>query len=192
MAKSQETFSKKEKEKKRRKKRQEKLERKIHRRQAKQERGSKTFEEMIQYVDEDGNLTDTPPDPKKKKKFKLEDIQIGVPTRIDEPTERIRTGKVKFFNDEKGYGFIVDEANKESIFVHINNVSFPIAQDNRVNFEIEMGPKGPNAINVVEYVDRPKPKPEPEATAEAEVEAKEDAPIEETEVKDTPSDDAPE
>ncbi len=149
MARSQESFSKKEKEKKRRKKKKEKQERKDQRKAEKAESGGTSFEDMIVYVDEFGNFTDTPPDPSKKKKIKAEDIVIGVPSQDHMPVETVRKGRVKFFNDEKGYGFIVDIDTRDSIFVHINNVSDGQLQDNdKVTFEVEMGPKGPNAVNV--------------------------------------------
>ena len=155
MARSQDSFNKKEKEKKRRKKKQEKLERKEQRKLEKAEGGTKTFEDMIMYVDEDGNLTSTPPDPAKKKKFKLEDMVIGVPPKDDAPMETVRKGRVKFFNDEKGYGFILDMETKESIFVHANNTSDQLRENDIVAFEVEMGPKGPNAINVSIFVEIP-------------------------------------
>ena len=148
MAKSQQTFNKKEREKKRRKKRQEKLERRQQRKLEKEQAGKKTLEEQFSYVDADGNLTSTPPDPKKKKEVKAEDIVIGIPSQIDIPEEIERSGKVKFFNEEKGYGFIVDAKSQESIFVHINNTSEPITEGDKVTFEIEQGPKGLNAIKV--------------------------------------------
>ncbi len=148
MAKSQETFSKKEKEKKRQKKRKEKMERRLQRKLEKAERGPRSFEDMISYVDENGNIVDTPPDPSKKKIIKLEDIQLGA-TPIDHtPMDTIRKGEVKFFNEEKGYGFIIDLETKESVFVHVNNVLEPITQSNMVTFEVEMGPKGANAVRV--------------------------------------------
>ena len=108
MAKSQESFNKKEKEKKRRKKKKEKQERRAQRKVEREEAGKKTFEEMLSYVDENGNLTDTPPDPAKKKKIKVEDIAISVTPQDNTPMDPNRKGKVKFFNDEKGYGFIID------------------------------------------------------------------------------------
>lgn len=149
MAKSQETYNKKEKEKKRRKKRQEKLERRQQRKIEKADAGKKTFEDLIRYVDEDGNLTTTPPDPSKKKKIKAEDIPLGVPMNSSPQMDPIRKGQVKFFNDEKGYGFLVDSETKESIFVHINNTTADsLGENDKVTFEIEMGPKGPNAVNV--------------------------------------------
>ena len=148
MAKSQQSFNKKEKEKKRLKKKKEKLERREQRKLEKAENGPKTFEDMLSYVDEDGNLTSTKPDPLKKKKINVEDIVLGVPPTDKSITESVRNGQVKFFNEEKGYGFITDVETKDSIFVHINNIDEPINENDKVTFEVEMGPKGPNAVNV--------------------------------------------
>ncbi|NND32547.1 MAG: cold shock domain-containing protein [Saprospiraceae bacterium] len=148
MGRSQESFSKKEKEKKRRKKNQEKRERRELRKAQKAEQGTKTFEDMLSYVDENGNLTTTPPDPTKRKKIKAEDIVLGVPPNEHAARETIRHGMIKFFSPDKGYGFIVDDHTKESIFVHVNNVDGTIKETDRVIFEVEMGPKGPNAVNV--------------------------------------------
>src|SRR5215210_2697940 len=122
MGKSQETFNKKENEKKRIKKRQDKEEKKEER-QANSKKG-KSLEEMMAYIDENGNISSTPPDPRKKKTINSEDIQISVPKQeaID-PAELVRKGTVTFFNDSKGYGFIKDLQTQESIFVHINALS---------------------------------------------------------------------
>jgi len=148
MAKSQQTFNKKEKEKKRLKKRKEKLERRQQRKVEKAENGPKSFEDMISYVDEDGNFHSTPPDPAKKKQIKLEDIAISIPVRekIEIPTQRI--GKVKFFNTEKGYGFITDSHTNDNLFVHINNLIDQIRENDPVTYEVEQGQKGPNAVRV--------------------------------------------
>mgnify|MGYP000264917118 CR=1 FL=1 len=148
MARSNQSFNKKEKEKKKKKKRDEKLERQRQRRAEKAEAPKKSFEDMISYIDEDGNVTSTPPDPLKKKKvIKAEDIVLGVPKREDIPEEKVKTGKVKFFNHEKGYGFIND-AYGDSMFVHINNCIDEIFENSKVTYEVEMGPKGPTAVNV--------------------------------------------
>jgi len=148
MAKSQDSYNKKEQEKKRKKKNEDKLERKEQRKAEKAKGGTKTLEEMFSYVDENGNLSSTPPDPSKKKVIRVEDIVLGVPFRDDTPMEVIRQGQVKFFNDEKGYGFIIDAETKDSVFVHINNISGTIRENDKVTFEVEMGPKGPNAVRV--------------------------------------------
>ena len=147
MGRSHQTFNKSEKEKKKRKKRKEKLEKKRIRKLEKAEAGPKSFEDMISYVDEDGNFSSTPPDPnKKKKEIKLEDIQLGATKR--EEVDPIRKGRVKFFSEEKGYGFITDLSNGEGIFVHSNNVEGQIDEKDMVTFEIAMGPKGQYATNV--------------------------------------------
>ena len=105
MAKSQETYSKKEKESKKLKKRQEKEEKKAERKAG----GKKSFEDMIAYVDENGQLSSTPPDPNKRKVLNLEDIQLGARIEVaPEPAEIARKGKITFYNTEKGYGFIKD------------------------------------------------------------------------------------
>ncbi len=149
MAKSRDSFNKKEKEKKRRKKQQEKLARKEARKAEKAESGSSSLDDMMAYVDEYGNITSTPPDPnKKKEEIKLEDIQLGAAPVNPEDYDPIRKGRVKFFNEEKGFGFIIDKLTQESVFVHVNNTTETIKENNMVVFEVEMGPKGPSAVNV--------------------------------------------
>jgi len=147
MGKSQETFGKKEKEKKKLKERQEKAE-KMQERKANAKKG-KSLAEMMAYIDENGNLSATPPDPKRMKIFKMEDMQISVPKpEARHQGETIRTGVVTFFNDAKGFGFIKDLQTQESAFIHVNRLSEPIKEYDKVSFEVEMGPKGLNAINV--------------------------------------------
>jgi cold shock CspA family protein len=146
MAGSKETWNKKELEKKRQKKKQDKEQKKEERKAYAKE--GKSFEDMIAYVDENGNLSSTPPDPNKKKIIKEEDIEIGVPRRVDMPSDSARTGVVTFFNDSKGYGFIKDSETGDSVFVHLNGLIDSIKDNNKVAFEVEMSPKGPNAIKV--------------------------------------------
>jgi cold shock CspA family protein len=151
MGKSQETFSKKENEKKRQQRRNEKEEKKAER-QANSKKG-KGLDDMLAYVDENGNLSSTPPDPKKKKIVKSEDMVISVPKQEDmEPAEVIRKGTVTHFNESKGYGFIKDSQSQESVFVHINSLEGPIRENDKVVFEVEMGHKGLNAIKVKKAV----------------------------------------
>jgi CspA family cold shock protein len=61
-------------------------------------------------------------------------------------------GTVKWFNDSKGFGFITAEDNSD-VFVHhtsIQGVGFKsLAEGDKVSFDIEQGPKGPKAVNVV-------------------------------------------
>ncbi len=150
MAKSQQTFNKKERDKKKRKKKQDKIERREQRKQEKAEKGKLSFEDQIMYMDENGNLSPTPPDPTKKKVIKVEDIKLGVPQFTRPSMDIVRRGKVKFFNSEKGYGFLTDKETKESIFVHMNDCYDDIKENHIVTFEIGSGPRGPKAVNVVQ------------------------------------------
>lgn len=145
MSKARENSNKGEIEKAKEKKRKEKEQRQRERKA--QSKSGSNWEDMIAYVDENGNIVSTPPDPTKKKAIKEEDIQIGVPKQEHKPQDNIRKGRVTFFNDSKGYGFIRDE-NGESIFVHINSTLDKIKENDRVTYEVEMGHKGPNAVRV--------------------------------------------
>lgn len=58
------------------------------------------------------------------------------------------TGTVKFFNDSKGFGFIVDNADNKEYFVHISGLIDEVAEGNEVTFELKEGRKGLNAVDV--------------------------------------------
>ena len=65
------------------------------------------------------------------------------------------TGTIIFFNDEKGYGFIRDDGTSDDVFVHMDDVDGPVlSEGERVEFEIEDGPKVSRAINVKRLADR--------------------------------------
>ena len=147
MARSQQSFNKKEKEKQRAKQKQEKQE-KMEERKAAAKKG-KSLDEMMAYIDENGNLSTTPPDPAKKRTFNQEDMEIGVPKQKHlSPEDLIRKGVVNFFNSAKGFGFIKDSESGESIFFHENNLSEPLKEGDRISFEVEMGNKGPVAVQI--------------------------------------------
>jgi len=57
-------------------------------------------------------------------------------------------GTVKFFNDAKGFGFIIDEASKQEYFVHVSGLVNEIREGDNVEFELKEGNKGLNAVNV--------------------------------------------
>lgn len=153
MAKSQETFSKKEKEKLKLKKRKEKEEKKAERK-ANSVKGQ-DLSDMMAYVDENGNLTTTPPDPKKRREINLEDVVIGVGKQVAVEQENgVYKGVVNFFNESKGFGFIKD-SRQNSVFVHINGLIDKIKEGDKVTFEIEMNHKGANAVKV--KIDKPVP-----------------------------------
>lgn len=145
MGKSQETFGKKEKEKKRLKKRKDKLHKKEERK-ANSKGGS--LDDMIAYVDEFGNITDTPPDPTKKRKIDASSIEIGVPKREEEDAAADRQGKVSYFDNSKGFGFILDSITQEKYFVHVSGLLEEVKENDKVTFLLERGQKGMNAVEV--------------------------------------------
>ena len=141
-----ETWNKKEREKKKKANKKEKAEKKQERRENPK---SSSLDDMLAYIDENGNISSTPPDPKKMRKIVLEDIEIGVPRHQDtDSADQVRRGTVTFFNSAKGFGFIKDQDTQESIFVHVNASKDEIQENSKVIFEVEMGPKGANAVNV--------------------------------------------
>lgn len=143
-----ESWNKKEREKKKQKAKMDKAD-KMKERKENAKKG-KSLDEMIAYLDEDGNISSTPPDPRKKREIKLEDIQIGVPESIPLTQEELtHQGKITFFNHEKGFGFIKDMQSQQSIFVHANNLPGEVKENDKVSFEIEMGQRGPYAVNVM-------------------------------------------
>lgn len=148
MAKSQQTFNKREREKKRIKKREDKSDKREQRKREKELTGKLTFDDQLSYVDEYGNLSSTPIDPATKIKVKAKDIILGAMPREESQSLRIREGRIKFFDSEKGYGFVIDTVSQESIFVHLSNCAQEPKENDLVRFEIEKGPKGPTAVNV--------------------------------------------
>jgi cold shock protein len=58
------------------------------------------------------------------------------------------TGKVKFFNDSKGFGFITENETKKEYFVHHSGCKEKITKDNLVTFQLEEGNRGPKAVAV--------------------------------------------
>ena len=147
MGRSKETSNKKEVRNKKEKNRKEKEKKRLERKE--NSRDGNNLDDMIAYVDEFGQITSTPPDLSLRVKINAEDIEVSIPkNRVADATETIRKGIVTFFYDSKGYGFIKDMATQESIFVHLNGLIDAIKENNKVTFEVEKGPKGPNAFNV--------------------------------------------
>jgi len=148
MAKSQQTFNKLEKEKKRLKKREDKKKKKVAR---KLEAKDNPLGIQFAYVDHNGNLTDTPPDPTQKVKVDAENIEIGIPKKDDSDIEEmdpIRNGKVSFYDTSKGFGFIIDTENQEKYFFHVSGLLDEVTDNDIVTFELERGMKGMNAVRV--------------------------------------------
>ncbi|GAA4335508.1 cold shock domain-containing protein [Flaviaesturariibacter amylovorans] len=139
MAKSKETFSKREMENRKRKQRQEKNERKL----ARKDQAPKSFDDMIAYLDENGNLTTQPVDIKKKKVYSLEEVPDAVPKAehfiLD---DSMHTGNVQYFSKSKGFGFINDSVTGERIFVHKDQCNFPIMEGDKVTYILRSGDRG--------------------------------------------------
>jgi cold shock CspA family protein len=148
MAKSQQTFNKSEKEKKRLKKREEKQKKKVARKAAAKEGGGGI---QFAYVDYNGNLTDTPPDPSQKIEIEAEDIILGIPKKEEGDEEKfdpVRNGKVSFYDSSKGFGFIIDAVDQEKYFTHVSGLIDEITENDTVSFELEKGMRGMNAVRV--------------------------------------------
>lgn len=142
-----ETFSKKERNKKKLQKRREKEQRREEKR-IEGPNSSQNLEDMFAYVDENGNLSNTPPDQTKVKKVELEDIMVSTPK--DEPTDpdALPIGRISYFDASKGYGFITNEKNQERIFVHVSQLADPsvsLATGDQVEYMATKGPRGPQA-----------------------------------------------
>lgn len=139
------TVGKRENEKKRLAHRAEKQKRKEERKLAPK---ANSFEDMIAYVDENGVITPTPPAENiRKEEINQEEILISTPKKEkEEPV--ILKGKIDFYNESKGYGFIKELTGGERYFFHINDVTSDISENTIVTFDLERGKKGLNAINV--------------------------------------------
>lgn len=60
----------------------------------------------------------------------------------------MQTGTVKFYNETKGFGFIIPDSGEKEVFVHSSGLVDKIREKDKVEFEITTGQKGPNATNV--------------------------------------------
>ena len=138
------SFSKKENFKKKLQKQKEKAMRREERKDSNDK--GKSLDDMIMYVDANGQFTNTPPTRNDNDEpFDVNSIQLGAaPIEAENP---IKTGIVTFFS-EKGYGFITEDKSKENIFFHSNNCEEMIKKGNKVSFEIEKSPKGLSAIDI--------------------------------------------
>ena len=138
-----ETFRKKENEKRKQAKRLEKQKRKEERKAE----GPRSLDDMIAYVDEDGNILGVPPDQQQREEIKLEDIVISTPKKIDIDPEPLK-GRVEYFDQKKGYGFIKESETAEKYFFHISSAPEDIAEGKTVSFETERGPRGMSSVGI--------------------------------------------
>lgn len=136
------TTGKRDREKLKEQKRKEKQQRKEER----QGSGTSSFEDMIAYVDENGVLHSTPPD-KPREEIDASEISISVPRQEDIEVEPLK-GRIEYFNDSKGYGFVKDSDSGEKYFFHISAAPANIAERDMVTYELERGTRGMNAVRI--------------------------------------------
>lgn len=60
----------------------------------------------------------------------------------------MKKGTVKFFNETKGFGFVIEDDSKQEYFVHVSGLIDEINEGDNVEFELQEGRKGLNAVNV--------------------------------------------
>jgi cold shock CspA family protein len=144
MGRSSISSNKKELEKRKQSKRLEKQKRKEERKA----NGVSSFDDMIAYVDANGNIVDTPPVMDGSNEVDADSIDISIPKKEEEPEETLKTGVVEFFNVEKGFGFIKDSHSVEKYFFHITSAPQNITKGHKVTFELEKGKRGMNAVNI--------------------------------------------
>lgn len=136
------TTGKKDREKLKLQKRQEKIKRKEERVGG----GARSFDDMLAYVDVNGQLQSTPQD-RMGAEIDVEDIVISIAKQ--EQVELLPLeGRVDHFNESKGYGFIKESLNNEKYFFHISSAPANIAEGAIVTFEIERGVRGINAVRI--------------------------------------------
>ena len=145
MSRSQNQFNKKQKEKKR-------LEKKKQKQQRKEDRKSNSssgnqLEDMMAYIDENGNIVDSPPE-ETKEEIDASEIEISIPKKTEEDANEERRGRVSFFDQARGYGFINQDGTQERFFVHQSNLRVPISEGDKVSFVAKKGLKGPEADEV--------------------------------------------
>lgn len=140
MARNQLTFKKKERAKKQQQKKQQKLE-KRELNKSNNNKG-KALEEMYAYVDEFGNISDTPP--KQPYKFKEEDLN-----KPGDFEEEYRHGKVSYYNETGHYGFVRDNLTRETVYFNDKLVGMPLSVDQKVKYKYIRTKQG-NQVSEVE------------------------------------------
>lgn len=138
------TWNKREREQKKKNLKKQKEEKRLERKENSSK--GKSLDEMLAYVDEYGNLSDTPPP---KNHQAAGDIPPTVAnSNALRQNDLPRTGLITFFDSKKGYGFIKDRQTQESIFAHVNASNVELKEGLAVTFEVEKGPKGLVAVNI--------------------------------------------
>lgn len=134
MAKSQLTFQKKERAKKKQIKKQQKLERREFNKTNNNK--GKSLEEMFAYVDEFGNISDTPPEPLQGNKDKTQNH------------DEFLFGRVSYYNDKGRYGFIRNNLSRETVYFNDNIVGMVLNVDEKVKYKTTRSKQGIQASEV--------------------------------------------
>lgn len=142
MARSQLTFKKKETAKKKQQKKQEKQQRREQNKLSNDK--GKTLEEMFAYVDEFGNISDTPPT--QPYKFKEEDL---LPP--SDPEDEYLYGKVSYYNETGHYGFIRDNESRETVYFNDRLAGTVLELNQKVKYKYTRSKQG-NQISEVEII----------------------------------------
>ena len=142
MARSQLTFKKKETAKKKQQKKQEKQQRR-EQNKLNNDKG-KTLEEMFAYVDEFGNISDTPPS--QPYKFKEEDL---LPP--SDPEDEYLYGKVSYYNETGHYGFIRENESRETVYFNDRLAGTVLELNQKVKYKYTRSKQG-NQISEVEII----------------------------------------
>lgn len=137
------SFSKKENSKKKTKRQQDKVLRREDRK-ANNNKG-KSLDDMIVYVDINGNFTSTPPHLQNKDEDLAKARKSADKTTVNEDT--VFTGIVTYLS-EKGYGFITEDKTGENVFFHHGQLNQPVDKHDKVSYKKESTLKGDRAINI--------------------------------------------
>jgi CspA family cold shock protein len=78
----------------------------------------------------------------------MQKVSLHLSQIIHSITIIMNKGKVKFFNETKGFGFIVDSESSKEYFVHVTGLVDEIRENDEVTFDLKEGRKGLNAVNV--------------------------------------------
>jgi len=137
------SFSKKENNKKKSKKLQDKTARREERKTNNNK--GKSLDDMIIYVDVNGNFTSTPPHLQNKEEDLAKAKKAKEESEIN--PEKVYTGTITYVS-EKGYGFITEDNSQENVFFHHKEVTQQVNKHDKVSYQKESSPKGFRAVNV--------------------------------------------
>ena len=99
-------------------------------------------------MDVNGVIVDERPVPTKAQEIELENIEVSVPRKEVEEEVGDPTGRVDFFDESRGFGFIKEQHSVNKYFFHKSNAEPGIQEDHMVTFRLERGLKGMNAVDV--------------------------------------------